>query len=292
MGIPALPGVSGSNRNQADRANAVVFGTFAALGASAPLSVWGPMNVVVWGELADALTTTAGSANVTAASATGSVNGDTLVSANLPPGTTILSGGAGTALVATFPPQFWQGVIVNGSAIINFPAASSGPSLPADLTTLIGATILNSDYFASGTTILAADNTLRRLTASAAATAGPPNNQPAFIEFKPTGNAVKTSGADANALIMGPATAINLTLQLERSFDGGRKWIACNLGGDATLAQWVLTKPLSLSFGEPEAGMLYRLNCLAFAAVTNVTVRYRLSTTGQASTSLSVPAIS
>jgi len=34
---------------------------------------------------------------------------------------------------------------------------------------------------------------------------------------------------DAAAVTMGPATPINLTLQLERSFDGGRRWIACNL---------------------------------------------------------------
>jgi hypothetical protein len=248
------------------------------------------MNLAVWGELLDQMTTTAGSANVTAASGTSVANGDTILSANLPIGSTVKSGGGGTALVVALPPVFFVALangIQSGSPLIRM------GSLPVNLATLVGATILNSDFFAAGTTILSADPTARTLTASANATASmPPGASLSLVEFAPTGNYITATGADAAAVTMGPATPINLTLQLERSFDGGRRWIACNLGGQAALAQWVLTAPLSLSFGDPEAGMLYRLNALAYTGVTNTTVRYRLSTTGQGSTSLSVPAIS
>jgi hypothetical protein len=297
MGIPSLAGVSGSNKNvgSPDRANALIVGTFAGVGPSAAFTAWGPMNVVVWGELSDTLTTTKGSTSITAASGTSVSNGDTLVGANIPPGATVFSGGGTASLVAAFMPQFWAGNITNGSATISIPPPiTGGPTQPADLTTLIGATILNSPYFPSGTTILAASNTTFTLTASAAATSAPPPaaGGPVLIEFAPTGNAIGVSGADSTGVIMGPATPINLTLQLERSFDGGKHWIACGLGGDGTEAQWALTKPLSLSFGDPEAGMLYRLNCLAYTGVANTTVRYRMSTTGQASVSLQTPAIS
>jgi hypothetical protein len=37
---------------------------------------------------------------------------------------------------------------------------------------------------------------------------------------------------------------------------------------------------------EPEKGVLYRLNCIAF---TSGTINYRISTTGQAGTTLNVP---
>lgn len=294
MGIPAQlsSGISGSNKayKSRDLANGLISGTFAAVGPSAALSVWGPMNLAVWGELADQMTTAAGSTSVTAASGTSVANGDTVASANLPPGATVLSGGGGTSLVVAMPPVFFPALangIRSGSPLIRM------GGLPVSLATLVGATILNSDFFAAGTTILSADATTRTLTASANATASMDTGASlSLVEFAPTGNYITATGADAAAFTMGPATPINLTLQLERSFDGGRRWIACNLGGDGTLAQWALTKPLSVTFGDPEAGMLYRLNALAYTGVTNTTVRYRLSTTGQGSTSLSVPAIS
>lgn len=289
MGVPASAGVGGSSKGYKSRdlANGVVVGSFAAVGPGAAIQVWGPFNISVWGELADALTTTAGSATGALASGTSVAAGDTIVSANVPPGTTVQSGT--TSPVMAFMPQWWA-ALING-------IKSGSPTIlmgaqPADLSTLLGATIKDSDFFAAGVTITAYDNTLRTLTASANATASmQPGASGALVEFAPTGNAIKVSGADANSVLMGQATPITLTLQLERSYDGGSRWTACNVGNVAALAQWILTKPLSLSIGEPEAGILYRLNCITYAAVANTAVKYRISTTGQASTSLSVPAI-
>lgn len=294
MGFPAKAGVAGSSKafKSRDMANGVIVDSFAAVGPGAAFQVWGPMNISVWGELSDALTTTAGSGTGAFASGTSVSNGDTIVSANVPPGTTVRSGG-GTPVMA-FMPQWWKTAIngvKSGSPTIQM---QNGPgALPLDLSTLVGATIKNSDFFAAATTILSVDANARTLTASTNATASPqPLADGVLMEFAPTGNVIKVSGADANSVVMGPATPITLTLQLERSYDGGDRWTACNLGGQAALAQWVLTAPLSLSFGDPEAGMLYRLNCIAYAAVANTAVKYRMSTTGQASTSLSTPAIS
>jgi hypothetical protein len=43
-------------------------------------------------------------------------------------------------------------------------------------------------------------------------------------------------------------------------------------GGNGTLAQYTTGTPVNFAFGEPERGVLYRLNCIIFAAVTGVTL--------------------
>jgi hypothetical protein len=51
------------------------------------------------------------------------------------------------------------------------------------------------------------------------------------------------------------------------------------------LASFSAGTPVSLTFGEPERGVLYRLNCLSYASGV---VNYRLSSTGMAAMSLSL----
>lgn len=62
------------------------------------------------------------------------------------------------------------------------------------------------------------------------------------------------------------------TVQVERSFDRGASWLACSRDGAGTPAAY--SAPVSLVMEEPEAGVLYRLNC---TALTSGTVNYRLS---------------
>lgn len=62
------------------------------------------------------------------------------------------------------------------------------------------------------------------------------------------------------------------TVELDRSFDAGSNWLPASLDGTGTTASW--TSAISVVANEPEAGVLYRLNCTAY---TSGTINYRLS---------------
>ena len=96
------------------------------------------------------------------------------------------------------------------------------------------------------------------------------------------------TGTDTAATFTGAAIVFSATVQLERSFDGGKTFIVCNLGGGGILAQW-LAGPISITFGEPEKNVLYRLNCTVW---TSGTINYRISQTGGAAESLAVGPLS
>jgi hypothetical protein len=84
----------------------------------------------------------------------------------------------------------------------------------------------------------------------------------------------------------GPNGTYSATIRLERSFDGGTTWYVCGVGGAG--AQAIYSAPnsdVSLVVGEPERGVLYRLNCTAY---TSGTIHYRMSTTGGAAQSLAI----
>lgn len=288
MGIPSLPGVSGSDKVAADLATSVVAGTIAAAGPGKAFSVYGPMNLVLYGERTATLTTAANSFSASVGSATGLANGAAIKSANVPAGTA-LGGLSGTNLTLVPPPQFWNGTLRPGTTGIYMGA------LPADLSVLVGATVV-SPYFAAGTTVTAIDAATRIATTSNAPTGLPGVVANFLFEFDPDPSVIVVTGADPAATFTGASIFFNATVQLERSFDGGATWIACNIGGSGALAQWVgdgstTGTPISLAFGDPEAGMLYRLNALAFSAVSNVALKYRISTTGQAGTSISLQTI-
>ena len=288
MALTALPGVTGSTKLEADRANGVIEGTIAAIGPGAAFSAYGPLNLVVYGTLANALTTTAGSLSASFASATGLAVGQAINSANAPPGATIGALPGSTAVTLALAPQFWAGLVTTGSLVVR--------GLPASTiltySTLVGATVV-SPYFPTGATVVAVDASAQTVTLSAVATSQPRQpTVPVFLQFLPTANAITATGADSASFVSGAGVTFNADFQLERSFDGGRTWIVCNVGGTGMLAQYTSDTPVSISFGDPEACVLYRINVTAYTGVANVTIRYRISTTGQASTTLSVPAIS
>lgn len=288
MAIPALPGVSGSDKVPSDRANGVIEGILSGEGPGKAFSIYGPMNLVLYAERTIALTTAAGSLAATVSSATGLAAGQAIKSDNVPPGTTI---GAitGTDITLALMPQYWSGTLrpdVDGIVM---------GALPVDLATLVGATIVNS-HFAAGTTVTAADATTRILTTSNAPSDIPATRENILFEFQPDGSAITATGEDAAATVTGAGILFDATVQLERSFDGGATFLLCNIGGSGALAQWIgdgssTGTPVSLAFGDPEAAMLYRLNCVAHDAIAAVNLKYRISATGQAGTSLSLQVI-
>lgn len=84
----------------------------------------------------------------------------------------------------------------------------------------------------------------------------------------------------------GPNGNWNGTVRLERSFDGGATWVVCGIGGDGTQASWnTNNQDVSVIVGEPEKGVLYRLNCTVH---TSGTINYRMSATGQAALAIGV----
>ena len=79
----------------------------------------------------------------------------------------------------------------------------------------------------------------------------------------------------------------NGSAQLERSFDGGTTWLVCGLGGAGQQAIWATNnQDVSVVFGEPERGVLYRVHC---TALVTGPLNYRLSASGGAAMSLANP---
>lgn len=296
MAVPAAPGVAANDKSATsqDRANGLVTGTIAAVGPGKAFPVWGPMNFLAYGVLADALTCTKGSNTVTVGSSTNCNVGDSVQSTLVPAGTTVKTSPGAGAITLAFPTQTWRGAITTANAAIRFPNG-----VPAGLTlaALVGAAVSDpSGYFPSGVTVLGVGLDGVSLQTSAPPTTAPADASNVPIEFALTNNCV-TTGTDTAATFSGVTTPLGasvITFQLERSLDGGSTWICCNVGGFGTLAQYINpTGPVQVAFGDPEAGSLYRVNCLAFSsAVDNTTCRYRWSTTGQAGIVMSTPALS
>lgn len=79
----------------------------------------------------------------------------------------------------------------------------------------------------------------------------------------------------------GPNGAWNASVRLERSFDGGTTWIVAgdSSGPNGQAIYNTINIDVSRLAGEPERGVVYRLNCTVF---TSGPVNYRLSQTGGA----------
>jgi hypothetical protein len=115
MGIPAPAGTGASGTPApGDQANAVVSGIFTALGTTRPFSFYGPFNVVLYASITSALTTTKGSNTASVASGTGIAAGQSIKSANVPPGTTWASF-SGTSGTLAFPPGQTSAAVVTGT---------------------------------------------------------------------------------------------------------------------------------------------------------------------------------
>ncbi len=63
------------------------------------------------------------------------------------------------------------------------------------------------------------------------------------------------------------------SVEISYSDDGGYTWNCCNVGSTGTLAQYP-SGPINTSWTEPELGVLYRFNCVAY---TSGTINYRMS---------------
>lgn len=295
MGIPAPQGVGASGLPPAgDLANAVVSGALTAIGPTQPFAFRGPMNMAIWGAVATALTTTAGSLNASVASATGLAVGYSINSANVPAGTTIKTL-VGTNITLAIPPITLRGSVSSSGPNMTIPA---GTALPA-MATLIGAAVTGPGIPA-GTTVLGVVQERVNATNLSPGTDGivqlsaTPTADTAFqnqvvpFTFARTGNAVTATGADAAATFTGSGANFTGSVQVERSFDGGQTWLVANVGGSGSLAVYNAGTPVNLTFGEPEKAVLYRLNCTAF---TTGPINYRMSETGGAAESLSIQLI-
>jgi hypothetical protein len=297
MGKPLPQGVNGDvYPPTGDIANSVVQGIFTGVGPGIAVNFYGAFNVLIWASLMDALTTTAGSAAATLASGTDVAPGASINSVLVPLGTTVATAAAG-AITLSFPTIALEAKYVAGFAqITNLPstagllgAAVIGPGWPIS-TTITGFTqqaqIGPNGQFQSGIA-----TTSQTPTVSSPIVGIPlGGNGQNRILFQLGPNSV-TAGTDTAALLTGPAIEYVAMVELERSFDGGATWITCNVGGSGQLAQYGNGTPVSFFAGDPERGVAYRLNCTAYTATANIILNYRMSTTGQAATSLSINTI-
>lgn len=282
MGIPAPLGVSASGKPPAgDQANAVLSGTFSAVGPSAPFAFRGPMNLALWGSYNTALTTAAGSLSATVVSIGAIAVGNAINSANVPKGTTVGTV-VGTTITMKVPPI---------ALACTIPTTTQRRMTVPDTTGLLNATVSGTGI-PSGTTVTEIVTAsvsgvslgVVKLSADPTAIVNQPNE---FYTFTRGAAAITVTGADAAATFTGAEIIHGSTFQLERSFDGGATFLPCNAGGQ--LAQFGTPfTPVSLTFGEPERQVLYRLNCLAYSAVSGVTPTFRISQTGAAAESLAI----
>ncbi len=291
MGIPAPQGVAASGLPPAgDQANAILSGLITAVGPTQPFAFRGPMNLALWAAVTTALTTTAASLAATIASATGIAAGYAINSVNVPRGTTV-GALAGTNVTLAIPPITLPGLVSsNADEITGVP----------DTTGLVGATVTGPGI-PSATTVLAIKRASVAPSLNSAGTLGviqisklptattQDRNKPDQFTYARTANAISVTGADAAATFTGGGANFTGTIQLERSFDGGATWVLCNVGSSGTLAQWNAGTPVSLTFGEPEKNVLYRLNATALAAGQ---INYRISQTGGAAESLAIGPLS
>lgn len=304
MGIPAGLGVAASGLPPAgDQANAVLAGVLGAVGPGDPFAFRGPMNLLLWASFAATLTTTKGSLAATTSASGAVAPGAAVNGANVPPGTTWVTFAAGSGTLA-LPAQTFgvSGLSVSGpnvtlppgsnvarllGATVTVPSNAEGITLPAGT---IVAAIVQADVAPS----LNSPGVPGIVALSNLPTAVPPINTPLSVplalRFALTSNAVAT-GVDAAATFTGAAVAYTGSVQIERSVDGGKTWIVCNIGTQ-TLAIFGVGTPISVVFGEPEKNVLYRLNCTAYTTVSGVAINYRISQTGGAAESLAIGPLS
>ena len=286
MGVPAPSGVSASGVSPypTDQANGVLQGTLSAIGVSPPFAVWGPMNLFLWASVTTTLTTTAASLSATVGAAGTIAAGEAINSVNVPPGTTVGTL-VGTTVTMLMPTLTYYANSLSGSNKLTGLSSTAG---------LVGSTVTGlgvpaaTTVTAINTPAVPAANVLGTVTLSNNVTINPQDTQPTPFTFKLTASAITVTGADAAASFTGGDIVYTGSAQLERSFDGGRTWLPCNIGGGGQMAQWSAGTPVSISFGEPERQILYRVNA---TALTGGNINYRISATGQAATVLSVPAL-
>src|ERR1700688_1013929 len=278
MGIPAAIGTNAAGIPPAgDNATAVLSGTITGVGPGAPFEFRGPMNLLLWASITTALTTTANSLAATVASATGLAAGNAINSVNVPRGSTIGALGGANVTLALAARTHYGAFLANGQVSGMFPtdrlvgATFTIPSPPRQGVTLPANTTVTAILQAYVAPTAANPGTPGIIQLSANPTLVPlvPSPNRTAFQCAVTGQGVRATGADAGASFTGGAITFNGTVQLERSFDGGLTWIVANIGASGVLAQWTgaAVGPISLTFGDPEKNVQYRLNCTAFTSV-------------------------
>lgn len=293
MGVPATAGVSASGRSPYfpnDQANGVIQGTL-TVGPSKPFAFLGPMNLFLWSEFVTSAAVTIGDATVSVGAAGLIAAGAGINSTNLPKGTTVGTFG-GTDAEVVLPTYTYTGKVLKDLFTITelqstqylLGAAVAGPGIAASTTVaeIVRAAVAPTTDLPDGIKGIVRLNN--------AVTLQPPNSNKQPFEFTLAVAGLVTAN-DAAAIFTGWAIGLTGTVQLERSFDGGGTWIPCNIGSSGAQAIWSTANPVSVSFGEPERMILYRLNCVTLTGVTNYSLHYRISETGQAATTLAVPTI-
>lgn len=280
MAITPLNGLDASGiPPTGDQATAYVGGTLTAIGAGRAFAFRGPMNLAIWASIVTTLTTTAGSLTATVASATGLAIGAAINGVNVPAGSTI-GNLVGTTVTLALPTVTYPVVANAGSTTVSgLPAGVSAGLVGATVTCLYQGVVIPANTTVSSSPT---DGTII-LSNAVTSVAATKNAQPQF-DFALAAAAV-AGGADATATFTGAGVTYSATMQLERSFDGGKTWLVCNIGGAGALAQWAAGTPVNITFGEPERQVAYRLNCIAY---TSGTINYRISQTGAANESLAI----
>jgi hypothetical protein len=282
-----------------DQANAVLTGTLTGIGPGDCFAFRGPMNLALWASYNSALTTTAGSLTASVASAGAVVAGAAINSVNVPPGTTV---GVISGTTVTLAPPALTLMATNmnvNSQQVTLPAG-------ANVAALLGATVTVPQPVVEGITLPAGTMVSAIIQNDIAPVPGNPQGTPGIIElsayptaapsdllqhplrFALAARSVTVTGADAKAIFTGAGITYAGTVQVERSFDGGYTWVLANIGA-GTLAQFGAGTPISLTFGEPERNVLYRLNCTAYSSGQ---INYRISQTGGAAESLAIGPLS
>jgi hypothetical protein len=295
MGIPAAAGAAGlgtPDPSLGEQANLVASGTFGAVGPGMWTPLYGAFNALCYATLNTSLETTEGSLNATLGSGTGLAAGAGINSKNVPPGTTLASL-SGTSAVLALPSIQLTGNIGNSPSTT--PGGLAVISGLAETANLLGATVTGpvAAGIPAGTTVAAilqastpTQPGIVGLSAPCVPTGG--LNQNLTFTFALSSQAI-TTGTDNAAEFTGAGVEFNATVQLERSLDGGKTSVPCNVGGGGQLAQYTANTPYSAVVSEPEQGVLWRWNCLVYSAVTNVKINWRFSATGIAATAWGIP---
>jgi hypothetical protein len=293
MGIPLPLGLDANIPPPVgDLANEVASWVMSGVGPGPAMNIYGAFNAVAYATVNDALTTTAASSAFTVAAGDGIAVGSSVNGVNVPPGTTVKTF-AGTAGTFAFPVYGLGGTYTTNAAQITAMVQTNY---------LVGATIVHPDW-PVGTTVTGIVQPFvqgpggARTLGIVSTSQKPLNNSPRpghplggngrnRIYFQLTNSGV-TAGTDAAAVFSGPTIEFVGTLELERSFDAGATWVTCNIGGGGQLAQYSAGTPVSFIAGECERGVAYRWNCTAY---TSGSITTRISTTGQAATTIGLNA--
>ena len=285
MGVAAKNWIGATGAPPAgDLANAVLSGSFSAVGPSPAFGFQGWANISIWCAYNSALTVSANSLAASVAAIGSIAAGEAINSSVVPAGTTVAALTGGNNFTLALPTLTLYGQLLSNGQIIGMPstkwllgATVAGPNIPTGTTvTAIITPAVLPPSFPGGA------QTLGIVQLSALPTGSlPAVNTPVAFTFALAAAGI-AAGTDNSALFTGADIGLaNSQINLERSFDGGLTWTTANIGNAGALATWG-SGPINLAWMEPERGVQYRLNCVQIGSASGVTLNYRMSQTAGA----------